>query len=383
MTVELPFTITVYDRAFTRVGWVGSPIGVQVYPRHNMLPTARLVVSADDRVAADLVAPGARVTINLGGVHLVGGPVRTARGGGPGPGGDIELDVHDDWRLLQRVLGWPVPTVSGTTVSGPIVGQDTAEYDVKDGPAETVAKWFITRAVTRLGLPVIVAADQGRGAHVELKMRMHPLADRLLPAIDQAGIGVTVRQQGDHLLVDVYEPQTSAFLITEASGIVAEWRWTQNAPAATRVVVGGAGEGTARAFRQSIDTPREVAWGDVIEVFRDARDVGGDVNPATTMDRRALEVLGEGAPSHGLRLTLTETGAWRYGHAFTVGDRVTHEIGPGVPVTDVLREARISYDRDEGLTITSIVGDRTEPDTLVARAIAALTRATRNLTAGR
>lgn len=381
--MDLPFEITVYDKTLARVGWVGAPLEVRCVPRHNLLPTATITVSGGDQIVADLVAPGARVQISLGGHHLVGGPVRVARGEGPAASSQVTVEVHDDWRLLQRVLGWPVPGVAGAGVSGPVPGQDAASYDVKSGPAETVAKWFIDRNVQRLGLPVIVAASQGRGDTIEVKTRMHPLADRLLPAIDQAGIGLTVRQQSNLLLVEAYEPETQPFVITESSGIVTEWRWTQNAPAATRVVVGGAGEGTARVFRQSIDAAREAVWGDVIEVFRDARDVGDDTSPTDTMDRRALEVLGEGAPTHGLRVTLSETGVWRYGDAFRVGDRVTHEIGPGVPVTDVLREARVEFTRDDGLTVSSIVGDRTEPDTLVARAIAALTRTTRDLLAGR
>lgn len=381
--MELPFEITVYDKAFARVGWVGAPLAVRCVPRHNLLSTATLTMSGGDRMIADLVAPGARVQISLGGHHLVGGPVRVAAGEGPAESSEVTLEIHDDWRLLQRILGWPVPGVAGAGVSGPVPGQDTAAYDVKSGPAETVAKWFIDRNVQRLGLPVIVAGSQGRGATIEVKMRMHQLADRLLPAIDQAGIGITVRQVGDHLLVDTYVPETQPFVITEASGIVTNWRWTQHAPAATRVVVGGAGEGTARAFRQSIDVPRETAWGDVVEVFRDARDVGDDTSPTATMDARAVEVLGDGAPTHGLRVTLSETGTWRYGDAFRVGDRITHEIGPGAPVTDVLREAHIEFTRDDGLSVQSIVGDRTEPDTLVARAIAALTRTTRDLLAGR
>ena len=87
---------------------------------------------------------------------------------------------------------------------------------------------------------------------------------------------------------------------------------------------------------------------------------------------------------YGLKLTLSDVGVWRYNRAFRVGDTVTHEIAPGASVTDVLREARISFGDDTGLTVTPVVGDRSDdPSRDIATVISALTKTTREIQAGR
>jgi hypothetical protein len=82
-------------------------------------------------------------------------------------------------------------------------------------------------------------------------------------------------------------------------------------------------------------------------------------------------------------VTLAETSTFRYGRAVTVGDRVRIEVGANVVVEDVLREAVLTWTRDAGLVVTPQVGERNDSDTVLARAVAALGRGIRNLTAGR
>ena len=65
-----------------------------------------------------------------------------------------------------------------------------------------------------------------------------------------------------------------------------------------------------------------------------------------------------------------------------VGDRVTTRIAPGAEITDVLREARIVWDADNGLEVTPVVGDRQDdPSALLRTAINALSRGIRDLKA--
>jgi len=372
------FEITVYDKAFARRGWVGNPQALRVTVRHNALGTATLTLASDHRRLTDLVAPGARVVITYDGQHLLSGPVRRLRGKGPGLSGTVEVDVEDDWRLLTRVLGWPVP--------GAALTAQTVAYDVRTGPAETVVKGLVTaNAVTRLGLPVTVATDQARGGTISTSHRMHPLIDRLLPALDGAGLGVTVKQSGAGFLVDCYVPRVYPRTLTEASGVVQDWSWSQAGPTATRVVLGAQGEAEARDFISSADMAREAEWEDVIEVFRDGRDS----SDATVNANRLAEALTEGAPKSGLAVTLSETKTFRYGRTVAgggvlVGDRVRVEVGPGVVVEDVLREATLSWTTGDGLEVTPVIGERTDdPDTALARSLTALARGVRDLRAGR
>jgi hypothetical protein len=352
-----PYKITVYDRAFTRHGFVGNPTLLTVTPRHNAQGTASLTVGADHRMVKALTDPGARVLIEhmpvTGGEweFLMSGWVTAADGAGPAVKATVTVQIADDaGALLSAVRGWPVP-------GSAITNQTAAEYDTRTGAAETVLKGFVTaNAVNRLGLPLTVATDLGRGATIPggVAIRFQTLTEKLLPAIDAAGIGVTVRQQGAGLVLDVYEPRTYPHTLSERAATITEWSWRTEAPGATRAVAGGKGEGTARAFAQSIDTGLESDWGRVIEGYRDATDA----NTTADLTARAQQELADNAPRAGFSVKLSQSQTFRYGgpNGVRVGDKVTVDIG-GQLKTDVLRECTLAYSRDNGPTQTPVIGD--------------------------
>lgn len=361
------YRIRVFDKAFGFKDFIGAPLRVKIHLRHNVASSATLTLDADDPKAAGLADEGARVVIERGGEHMISGPVSLVSGKGPSARASLTFSVEDDVRVLQNVLAWPVPTGA---VTGNSVGGQTVEYYTITGNAETVIKDVVGKnARDRLGLPLTIAANQNRGGTVAFTGRFHTLSERLFPAVDQAGIGLTVRQSGAGLLLDVYTPRTFTPTLSEESGTLTDWSYTTSAPKNTRVIVGGAGEGTNRVFRQYVDTARETAWGDKIEVFRDARDTStGDIYQA-----RANETLAEGAPLSGFKLTLSETENFRYGNnGVRVGDRVTVRMG-SLTVTDILREATLVWDADNGETITPIVGERSDdPGMKLAKELRAL-----------
>lgn len=268
-----PFRVTVFNGAMDRLGWVGDPISVTVTERHNAISTGEITVRSDHQRLSDLIADGARVTVDYltdsGAVlrRVLSGPVRSLRGQGPSSSGTVTVGVESDLRLLHRVLGWPVP--------GNALGSQTSAYDVRSGAAETVLKGYVTaNAVTRLALPVTVATDQARGTTIKTQARFHPLSDVLLEAVEGAGLGVSVVQDDatKKLVLDVYAPAVYPRTLTEQSGVVVDWSWSVAGPTATRVIAGDQGEATARSFTTTVHTARESMWSDVIEVFRDARD---------------------------------------------------------------------------------------------------------------
>lgn len=341
--------ITVFDKAFKRKGWIGNPESVRVTVGFNVVGSAEVTFPADHPRTADVMAPGARLIIELEGLPqpLISGPVRSASGEGPEGQSSITVTVEDDLRLLWRVLGWQVPTAA-------ISAQSTAEYRTYTGNAETILKNAVTEnAVNRLGLPVTVAPNLNRGAAISggIKFRMHPLAERLFPAVEQAGLGVRVYQSGAGLRLDVYEPQDYPKVISEAAGTLRSWSWSTTGPTVTRVVGGGRGEGTARVFRSAVDAPLETQYGDKVEVFSDARN--GETN--AELDQSNTEVLTEGKPKSGLALELSETPYFRYG-TVQVGDKVSIKAG-GLTITDVLRTATITWDRQGGLQVNPMVGE--------------------------
>jgi hypothetical protein len=348
-----PYRITVFDKSFAFKGYVGNPISLTVVPRHNQQGTGSLVLDADHRMVPALTTPGARVLIEHkpedSWEFLMSGWVTSSSGEGPAIKATVTVQFSDDVMLLSDLLGWPVP-------SSPISNQTAAEYDTRTGPAETVLKGFVMANVGRLGLPVVTTADLGRGATIPggVAIRMQKLSEKLLPAIDAAGIGVTVQQSGTLLLLDVYEPRTYPHTLSEKGGTITEWSWKSAAPTATRAVTGGKGEGTARAFSSYADTALESEWGRVIEGYRDATDV----DTTADLTARAQQEVGDNAPKFGFSVKLSESASFRYGGSkgVRVGDRVTVDIG-GTTRTDVLRECTLAYSRDQGPTQSPVIGD--------------------------
>lgn len=280
-----PLTITIYDKAFHRVGFIGNPKAATINLRHNALPTATVEVAANHPYLTQIRTDGARLTVEYAGQQVMSGPIRSTSSKA-GKDNTLVITLEDDWRLLSRMLGWPNPTGDQTQQ-----GKDDVTYDRKTGPAETVIKWFVSRNATRLGLPVTVAPDLGRGSTITAKMRMDKQDDQLLPLIAEAGIGVTVKQSGAGFVVDCYEPAWYPITLTPESGIVTDWEWTLSGPKATRVVVGGGGTGVNRDFRVYVDTALEASIGDVIEVFVDASDAYSDTKTAYDKSQSAAKDL--------------------------------------------------------------------------------------------
>lgn len=289
--------------------------------------------------------------------------------------------LEDDFRIFHNWLGWPNPT--GTLAQQ---GDDKA-YDTRTGNAEAILKSFTQSTITRLGLGsrYTVATNRDRGATIPggVSMRFHPLADRLFPAVSDAGIGVTVRQTGESpLVIDCYTPTVVSQVLTESAGVLTYSKWSSEAPTATRAIIGGGGEGTARVFRQVQNAPLETEWDDVVEVFQDARDT----SVATVMDERGNQALVDGRPVVGINPTLSETENFRFGGpgGFSLGSKVTFQTQIGLTVTDVIRAVTIDSTAERPFKATPSVGTQDDNDYMpYARAIAALAKNIRNLEAGR
>ncbi|MDR6794364.1 hypothetical protein J2X12_002899 [Pseudarthrobacter oxydans] len=267
-----PFKITVYDRNLVRKGFISTPSSLRAIPRHNLKGTATFQLALDHPMLGDLMAEGSRVVIDYRGKQAMSGPVTARSINGPSISGSATFQVEDDFRVLHSVLGWPVP-------SDPITNQLGAERYVLTGPAETVVKTvFAANAINRLGMNYAVAPDQGRGDVITLEIRMETLYEKLFPAVEAAGLGVSVKQVGSQLVLDCYVPSAYAPILSEESGIVQDWSWTNNAPTVTDAIMGGRGEAAAREFRAFADSAAASLWGFRAERFEDGRNVGADLN---------------------------------------------------------------------------------------------------------
>lgn len=375
------FRISVYDKNRVFRCQIGTPILLEATVRDELVSTLRMSVSLSHSRVKELMADGARLKVLFKGEHLISGPIVSDDLETDGVSGLYTVAVEDDSRILREILGWPAPSAA-------ISDQGYREYKTYLGPAETIVKTVVTEnGVNRLGIPgLVVAADLGRGATIPggVPFRMHPLADQLFPAVTDAGIGVTVQQVGANLVLDVYEPVTHPRSLSVKGRTLKQVSMTRTRPSASRVVIGGQGEGTARAFRKLTDTARETQYGMRAEVFRDARDAKDDVETGAVateiMDARGQEALDETGPKNGVSLTLAGSGIFQYGPGgFRVGDRIPVKVTDDITITEVIRECTLKWVSPEYASVEPAIGELTnQPERVTAQRIAALARRQRN-----
>lgn len=371
------FRISVYNKDREFQCQIGNPAMLVATPRHNLIGTATMAVPLGHRRIPELMADGARLGLSFKGEHLMSGPITDDDLETNGKTGLYTVTMQDDKQILWDILGFPVPGVPATP--GPI-DQTAAEYRTYTGNAETILKTAVTdNGVSRMGLPgLVVAPNLNRGSFIPggVPLRMHPLADQMFPAIEDAGLGFTITQQGTSLVLDVYEPETHPRTLSVKGRTLKQVKMTRSRPKKSRVVIGGQGEGTARNFRYLVDAAREAQYGMIAETFRDARD---DNDPAV-MDARGQETLTEHGPKNGVSLTLAGAGIFKYGPGgFHVGDRIPVKVTDDITITEVIRECTLTWISKDYAREEPVIGERTnDPQRVAAQRIAALARGQRN-----
>lgn len=376
MVTLLPFRISVFDKDFNPLDWAGAPVELRCNLRLNAASTAVFTLDADDPQVGVLTAEGARVVVEYfhdpedpwNPMVLLSGMVGE-RTGESSTAGTRTFEVWDDWAYVMGLVGVPNP-------AGDITQQgDETAYFTLTGPAETVVKGHVDAVAGWYDVPVTTSADLERGDDVSVAVRMHPLADRLFPAVTQAGVRVTAVQSGAGIVVDCVEPDVVDFPLTEASGVVQAGAFDAEPPTITRVLIGGGGEGTARVFVVEVNTAVEAAWGVVLPIFVDARDT---TDPAV-LTARAWEKLNEGAPKSRVTAALAETDDFRFGVTVNLGDEVEVALDGAPPITDRVTEVELTWTTRGGLVVTPRVGEvnTTFPE-LVTAALEQVARRTRD-----
>lgn len=331
----------------------------------NVIPTASFTLDDDHDAISALSATGARCAVWFRGAERFRGIVHGLRG--VGPFGQVTASVRGDLRKLWHWHGRPVPTAG-------LSAQDR-EYRTYTGTSERIFKTALAENLTRLGVPWTVAPSRGlSGANTRVQFRFHPLADKLIPLLTADNLIVELEYDSAYnVLVDVRESAIVPGVFTEASGVAGGFTYERTEATATRVIVGGRGEGVARQFVEVSDRALETDWGDIIESFKDARnsEEGSDLS----ID--GAELLREMAPTSGVSSKLMETASFRYAKTYDVGDRVTVQIGPVNRLQQI--GVGITESAEDGVLVTPRIGDIDDsPNALLAKQIASIARAQRD-----
>lgn len=386
MEGDPPVLLHLFDKAYGFRGQIPSPVSVEWLGHWGTGGSLVFIVPADNPRISRLLTPGSRVACTLkrpgypGPKTLISGPVSEWKGEGVEHQPTRIFTVRDDFdEVFQGIVGWPVPAAA-------ITAQNTSSYHKVTGPAETVVRTLVNANAPRQGVPVTVAASAGLGPTLTVQVRMHPLFDRLFPKVSDLGLGVRVVQEpgqsARHLLT--WLPTTHTRALTEESGVILPGaEIVVQAPKATRVIVAAGGEGTARVFRQYIDTAAEAKWGISRSLVVDARDVdpgAGDL--AAQLQERADEALAENQEVSSLSIELTESDAWQYGTAFELGDKVPVTLSGQDTITDRVNEVQMTWAAGDGggLEITPRIGAYEEsPDDRLYKLLARALKSGRNL----
>lgn len=325
---------------------------------NNQVSFGELLFDDDDPSLASM-GNGARVAMRVDDSTELMGPIVSRSG--QGPGGTTTIRVEDDFRVFRNIL-WPNPTQP--------IGSQTSEYRRHTGPTETVVKSAVTDLSAQLAAGWTITPTTGKGEAQRVEFRFHPLVDKLVPLLDADGLSLTIRDG----VVDVTEGTLFPRILTPDSGVLGDYTWSISAPNATRVVVGGEGEGTDRVLQQFIDDDREIDWAFIASVFKDSRMAQGvsDLSPD------GAEALAEGSGKASLTANLIETSWFQFGK-YRVGDRVRAQIGP-VDATETITQVVIDDTPTNGLTIVPHLGPiEDDGDSQLAADIARLQARIRDL----
>jgi len=323
----------------------------------NEVSFAELVFDDDDAVWSDLTN-GSRVRGMWGDDLAIHGPVVSRAGASSSR--TSTLRVEDRWRAFRN-LGWQNP-------DRPISSQ-ISDYKRYTGSTETVVKNACRDLSDRLGLGWTIAPDKGLGVDSRVEFRMHPLVDKLVPLLNAQRLTLTLRDG----VVDVHQGQTFPRVLTPDDGVLGDYEWKITYPTATRVIVGGEGEGVERLFQQFVDVDRETEWADIVEVVKDSRMAQG----VTDLSGDGAEALTEGNAQVSFTADLNENAWFRFGE-YAVGDQVSIDAG-GIQATEVISRVVIDHTPDQGVVVTPHIGSiEDDVDSRIAQQIARLARARRD-----
>lgn len=357
-------TIEVRNRQLERTHMVMPDYwtDVKVLPKLRRKGTWSLSLPAELDACAALRQRGAGIIITGPAGVLTSGPVETSnhQQTTADPVGMITFTGVDDNCLLGDYTGYPDP-------ANPADSQ-TAAYDSRSGPAESVIRGYVN---DNLGPGALAArredlfaeflqlqTDGARGATVYGNARF----DQLGPFLDKlgklGGIAYRIVQVDDHLELEFWEPadKTKLIRLDIANDGLTATNYTLGAPSITRGIVLGQGEGADRQVIEgtSVDAAAaEAAWGRRIEGVKDQRNT----NVTGELEQAVAEMLLDGGRTHLVtKVTPSDNTNQRYQVDWKMGDLVTTVIGPD-EVPEIVTAVGLGISK-EGVVIGAIVGEQ-------------------------
>ena len=353
-------TVEVRNSTLARVGQIlpADLRGLQLALRYNKIGGWKIALRGDHPLVDTLRAPGSGLIVTGPTGVIISGPTASAtyKKTSADTTGTWEIIGTDDSILLGERLAYPVPSTDDLSLQ-------TAAYDTRTGAAETVAKAYVIANIgasapaSRKITGLTVDTDLGRGATVTGNARFETLGALVESLLVTSSLGFDIVQNGSNLTFTVYEPvDRSGTIRMDVDNLrLTSSTYSYTSPVATRVIVGGSGDGAARILLERSSTESvaaETTWGRRIEVFSDSRSSSNSVDLAQSGDE-ILTDKGKTIESISVKPSDDETMA--LGRDWGLGDKVTVVVGT-LEVVKVVSEIAIAV-TDDGIKIGATVGD--------------------------
>lgn len=357
-------TVEVRNSSLARVGQLTAQdlVGFTAVLRFNKVGSWKVVLPVGNALAEELKKPGAGLIVTTTSGVILSGPTTAVvtEQSVDDVAGTYTITGVDDSILLSERLAYPTPSTADVTAQ-------TVAYDVRTGVAETVMKSYVDvnigpGAPAARKIPALsVQATAGLGSNVTAQARFQPLQELFEGLADVANLGFTIEQVGAGLQFQVYAPRDrSPYVRLDLdNGRLTKSEYSYSTPKATRAIVGGTGDLTARTFLErttSVSLDSETKWGRRIEVFNDQR---------STSDTAKLQQYGDellatdGKTLISVSISPTDDQSMLFGVDWDLGDKVTCVVG-SAELAAVVTEIGILVTTD-GVRIGATVG---EPRTL-------------------
>lgn len=301
---------------------------------------------------------------------------------------DVQVRIDQDKGVkyteitMVNHLGYLGSLLARQNPSGTYANQGAQEFDIRQGPAESVFKSVVADINGRYRLPIVIAAspEPDPSPVITLKARMDYVWELYKNALAVSGVGVTLEMyyDGDELPPSLAEGSVApGTLIMDARTPVNDQslNWTEDelvkgslqltAPTALRLVVGYGGD--------KLDKRYDVYWDDELleaagpyalqEAYLD--EPGYDL---AKIEAKRREIAG----SQAVSFDVDDGAPWTFGEDYELGDFGGGTIG-GVDFRAQITEVQFKADNTGLVTYTPKMGAPMPPEEVqVARAVARL-----------
>lgn len=353
-TAAVPYQIRVRDASMVKKGDVGRATSLKLVPKFIDVGGFEMTLPSRDPKAGLLTKGAWLEFMSESGDGIMAGQIRGIKEveDENNIGGTLTVYGPSAEQVIADRLAYQVPTSAATS-------QAAAEYDRRSGVAETIIKQYVDlnagpgALVARRTAGLTIEADNLRGSSVKGSARMMNLLELIQPLAISGGIGfrVVFSTVTGQLEFQVFTPtdKSGTAKFGMQLGNLISYERTQEAPRSSVAIVGGQGDGTARVFREIIDSVAITLWGNRSEAFIDRRDSTDTVE----LDQAGTEEVVTNGPINGLSIKTMDTPRLQFYRDYNLGDKVSI---PDKGVTDVLREIELTWTADKGPSAESTVG---------------------------